>query len=136
MPYIRIMSTSEPSLLEEKWNYEPTRHRGILSFLKYKLAKTESQIISHKDYDDSSSWVFVPIKSRSKLSDSPHKALCRAGPNTPRRNRRQVKTSNHTWSRKQLAKVWILAMLYMLEKTGFVKSHVFTVKMTDSLRLA
>lgn len=130
MPYIRYYAISEPSLFND--DDPKARHRSgsgpaVLELLRLRLLRGFSRLsVSDKpdDLTQSNSWVFIPLKSRLNITESSYTPpITRAGPNTPHRNRRSVKTLSHAWTQRQLAHVLPRLSLTCSLVFGGVISH-------------
>ena len=103
-PRIRASSQEDETATEEKLPVIEFRHRRKLSVKNLlKLSNPKKKV----SYDNSNSWVFVAQKNRPKLDNLEVYArpVMRAGPLTPRRNRRSVKSCTHTFSQRQIVNV-------------------------------
>lgn len=108
MPYNKFYAVSKPSLNEG--DRLTGQFRSFLGLLKLKLRQPVSTSTIDSDdlveeIRDSDSWVFISHQTLIQATETPTKPVLRAGPNTPRRNRRSVKTQSHVWSSRQLAHV-------------------------------
>lgn len=109
MPYIRFYAVSEPSLYNSDDLTESDRYGSVLQLLRFWMLRglsRRSVADPPAELPHSDSWVYVPHKSRTRITDTSFSPVARAGPNSPRRNRRSVKTFSHSiWTQPNLSDV-------------------------------